>query len=224
MKPAPRVFQATLERIDFPLHWVMAQIPFNAQKVWGNGRLKVKGEINGFAFRTTLLPDGKGGHRLLVNTEMQRGAKAAPGTRARFRLDRDSGPRVAAVPCELALALSGERSLRRWFGGLSQSMRNEICKWVLQPKGSEARRRRAEQIAERLLSTMEAERELPPALEAAFAGNSRAREGWRLMSTAQRRRQLFGVFYYRSHDARLRRIEKLMEEAVNVARRKRERA
>lgn len=224
MKPAPRVFQATLERIDSPLHWVMVQIPFNAPKVWGKGRLKVKGEINGFAFRTTLFPDGKGGHRLLVNKDMQRGAKAAPGMRARFRLDRDTGPRVAAVPPELALVLSGERSLRRWFDGLSQSMRNEICKWVLQPKGSEARRRRAEQITERLLSTMEAERELPPALEAAFAGNSRAREGWQLMSTVQRRRQLLGVFYYRSPDARLRRIEKLMEEAVNVARRKRERA
>lgn len=103
-------------------------------------------------------------------------------------------------------------------------MRNEICKWAVQPKGSETRRRRADQIAERLLSTMEAERELPPNLEAAFAANSRAREGWRLMSTAQRRRQLLGVFCYRSPDARSRRIERLMEEAVNVARRKRERA
>lgn len=224
MKPAPRVFQATLERIDSPLHWVMVQIPFNAQKVWGKGRLKVKGEFNGFTFRTTLFPDGKGGHRLLVNTEMQRGAKAAPGMRARFRLERDSGPRIVAVPPELARALSGERSLRRWFDGLSQSMRNEICKWVLQPKGSEARRRRGDQIAERLLSAMEAERELPPALEGAFAGNSRAREGWQLMSTVQRRRQLLGVFYYWSPDVRSRRIEKLMEEAANAARRQKERA
>jgi uncharacterized protein YdeI (YjbR/CyaY-like superfamily) len=224
MKPATRVFRATLERIDSPLHWVMIQVPFDAAKVWGRGRLKVKGEINGFAIRTTLFPDGKGGHRLLVNKEMQRGAEVAPGMTAKFRLERDSGPRIVAVPSELARALSEERSLRRWFDGLSPAMRNEICKWVLQPKNSEARRRRAEQIAGRLLETKEAERELPPALEAALARNSLAREGWRLMSTVRRRRQLLGVFYYRSPDARARRIDKLMDEAANVARRKNERA
>jgi uncharacterized protein YdeI (YjbR/CyaY-like superfamily) len=224
MKPAARVFQATLERIDSPLRWVMIQIPFDARKVWGaEGRLKVKGEINGFAFRTTLFPDGTGGHRLLVNKEMQRGAKAAPGVAAKFRLERDSRPRSVSVPPELNRALSEDRALRRWFDGLSHSMRNEICKWVLQPKGSEPRRRRAEQIAERLLATKEAEADLPPLLEAALARNAIARQGWRLMSPNQRRRQLLGVFYYRSPDARAKRIDKLVEEAANVVRRKTER-
>src|SRR5580704_5814968 len=79
-KPGSRIFQATLERIDSPLKWVMVRVPFDAGKVWGmRGQVKVKGEINGFAFRTSLFPDGKGGHRLLVNKVMQRGAKAAPG-------------------------------------------------------------------------------------------------------------------------------------------------
>jgi uncharacterized protein YdeI (YjbR/CyaY-like superfamily) len=224
MKPASKVFQATLERIDSPLHWVMIQIPFDAAKVWGRGRLKVKGEINGFAFRTTLFPDGKGGHRLLVNKQMQRGAKAAPGTTATFRLERDTGPRVVAVPNELARALSEDRSLRRWFDALNPAIRNEICKWVLGPKAAEARRQRADQIAERLLATKEAERELPPALEAALARNSLAREGWRRMTPTQRRRQLLGVFYCRTPDARARRIDKLMDEAAKVARKKNERA
>lgn len=221
MKPASRVFQATLERIDSPLHWVMIQIPFDARKVWGKeGRLKVKGEINGFAFRTTLFPDGRGGHRLLVNKQMQRGAKTAPGMSAKFRIERDSGPQIISLPTELTRALSQDRSLRRWFEGLSHSIRNEICKWVAQPRGSAARRRRAEQMAERLLSAMEAESDLPPAIELALARNPLAREGWKLMPPAQRRRHLLGVFYYRSPEARSRRIDKLIEEAVNLARRK----
>lgn len=223
MKPAPRVFQATLERIDSPLHWVMIQIPFDAGKVWGRGPLKVKGEINGFAFRTTLFPDGRGGHRLLVNKQMQRGGRAAPGMKAKFRLERDRDVRVVAVPKELAAALAEDRSLRRWFAGLSQSIRNEICKWILQPKSLDARRRRAEQMAERLLSTMEAERELPPALVLAFERNSLAREGWQQMSPARQRRHLLGVFYYRNPDARERRIGKLVEEAANLARPQKER-
>jgi uncharacterized protein YdeI (YjbR/CyaY-like superfamily) len=224
MKPAPRVFQATLQRIDSPLHWVMIQIPFDAGKVWGRGPLKVKGEINGFAFRTTLFPDGNGGHRLLVNKQMQRGGRVTPGMKAKFRLERDSGVRVVAVPKELAGALSEDRSLQRWFDGLSQSIRNEICKWILQPKSLDARRRRAGQMAERLLCTKEAARELPPALELAFERNSLARDGWEQMSPARRRRHLLGVFYYRNPGARARRIEKLVEEAANVARPKNERA
>lgn len=223
-KPASRTFRATLNRIDSPLHWVMIQIPFEARKICGNqGRLKVKGEINGFGFRTTLFPDGRGGHRLLVNKEMQRGAKVAPGMTARFRLERDGGLHIVEVPVELARALAADRSLRPWFDSLSRSTRNEICKWVLQPQGAEARRRRAEQIAERLLSAKEAESDLPPALEVALARNSLARQGWQQMSPAQRRRHLLGVFYYRNPDARARRIEKLVEEAANLMRRKRER-
>src|ERR1700675_4330634 len=107
MKPAARTFQATLERIDSPLKWVMVRVPFDAGKVWGKrGQLKVKGEINGFAFRTSLFPDGNGGQRLLVNKVMQRGAKASPGMSARFRLEPDNSIRVVTVPAELHRALS----------------------------------------------------------------------------------------------------------------------
>lgn len=225
MEPAARTFQATLERIDSPLKWVMVRIPFNAGKVWGKrGQLKVKGEVNGFAFRTSLFPDGKGGHRLLVNKAMQRGAKAAPGMAARFRLEPDSEVRVVDVPSELKRALSEDRSLRRWFDGLSRSTRNEICKFIVQAKRPEVRSRRAENMAERLLATREAEHELPPVLQIAFDRNSLAREGWGLMSPSHRRRHLFGIFYYRSIDARARRIAKTIEEAALFAEKRKNRA
>src|SRR3974390_966924 len=133
MKPASRSFQATLERIDSPLKWVMVRVPFNAAKVWGRrGQLKVKGEINSFAFRTSLFPDGNGGHRLLGNQQMQRAAKTAPGMSARFRLEPDSAPRVVAVPAELHRVLSEDRSLRRWFNSLTHSARREIFNRITQ--------------------------------------------------------------------------------------------
>jgi len=220
-KSAARIFQATLQRIDSPLKWVMVRVPFDAGKLWGKrGQLKVKGEINGFAFRTSLFPDGKGGHRLLVNKQMQRGAKVAPGMAARFRLEPDSEIRIVAVPEDLKRAMSGQRSLRRWFDGLNYSARNEISKWIAQPKSSGARSRRAEQMAERLLATMEAEHELPPVLQIALEQNSLAREGWQLMSRLHRRRHLLGIFYYQAPDARARRIAKAMEEAVLFAQRR----
>jgi hypothetical protein len=224
MKPALRIFQATLERIDSPLKWVMVRVPFDAAKVWGKrGQLKVKGEINGYAFRTSLFPDGNGGHRLLVNKLMQRGAKAAPGMSARFRLEPDTTQRVVTVPRELHRALSGERSLRRWFDGLNHSVRNEICKGILQPKSPAARLRRAERMAEFLLAAMEAERELPPALQIALAQNSLAYEGWQLMSSSRRRGHLLGIFYNQGAGARARRMARAIEDAVQFAQKRKNR-
>ena len=213
-----KTFQARLERIDSPLKWVMIRIPFDAAKIWGKrGQLKVRGEINGFAFRTSLFPTGKGDHMMLVNKRMQRGAGAGPGTVAKFRLEPDLEVRVVAMPVELNRALAEDRSLRRWFDKLSYSMRKYINEWIAEVKSAEARTRRAEQIAERLLATMEAERELPPILQIAFAHNPRAREGWERMSAARRRGHLLGIFYYRNPEARGRRVEKTVQDAVEFA-------
>ncbi len=214
-RPVAKSFKATLERMLSNLGWVIVRIPLDVPKVWGKrGMLKVKGEINGFAFRSSLFPTGKGYHYLLVNKRMQAGAHAAPGHTAQFRLEPDTAERKAVVPAELHRALSEDRSLRRWFDKLSYSMRKWIGDWISQPKSTDARRRRSEQIAERLLATMEAERELPPILKAAFARDPRALEGWQRMSTSQRRGHLLGIFYYRTPDARDRRLAKAIEDAL----------
>jgi uncharacterized protein YdeI (YjbR/CyaY-like superfamily) len=96
---------------------------------------------------------------------------------------------------------------------MNYSTRSEIGKWIGQVKSAEARVRRAEQLAERLLAVMDAERELPPVLQLAFARDARAREGWNRMSPTQRRGQLLAIFYYRTPEARARRIEKTLQEA-----------
>jgi len=215
-----KTFAARLERIDSPLKWVIIRIPFDAAKIWGKrGQLKVKGEINGFAFRTSLFPTGNGGHMMLVNKRMQHGAKTRIGMAAQFRLEPDSEKRVVTLPPELRRALAEERPLRRWFDALNYSTQNEICKWIAQAKGTEVRTRRAGQIAERLLATMEAERELPTILQIAFAHNPQAREGWEGMSASHRRRHLLGIFYYRTPDGRARRVARMVEEAAAFAER-----
>jgi len=224
-KPKPRrvakSFTAALERMPSNLGWVIARIPLDVPKVWGTrGMLKVQGEINGFAFRTSLFPTGKGYHYLLVNKRMQAGANAAPGDTAQFRLEPDTAERKAVVPAELHRALSEDRSLRRWYDKLNYSIRKWIGDWISQPKSPSARVRRSEQIAERLLATMDAERELPPILKAAFARDPRALEGWQRMSSSQRRGHLLGIFYYRTPEARDRRLAKAIGEALAIAERR----
>jgi len=221
LKPVGKSFQAALERMPSNLGWVIVRIPLDVPKVWGTrGMLKVKGDINGFAFRTSLFPTGKGYHYLLVNKRMQAGAGARPGMVARFHLQPDTEKRVAVVPRELQRILNEERSFRRWFEQLNYSTRKWITDWVTQVKSPEARGRRAEQVAEQLLATREAERDLPPILKLAFARDPRAYTGWQRMSPSHRRGHLLAIFYYRSPDARDRRIAKLLDDALTFAERK----
>ena len=133
-------------------------------------------------------------------------------------MELDGEERTVSIPDELKRQiLSQDRSLRRWYDELNHSTRNDIAKWITDPKSAEARVRRAEQIAERLLAVMEAERELPPILQVAFARHPREREGWELMSASRRRMHLFGIFYYRTPDAQARRIDKMLDDAAAIA-------
>jgi len=216
-KPVVKSFSAPLEHLRSGLGWVVAYLPFDAASVWGSrGRPKVKGEINGFAFRTSLFPTRDGRHFLLINKRMQKGGRAVVGAIARFRLEPDTQERTVKIPAELKRVLAEDRSVLRWFDKLNYSIRKWIVDWITNVKSAEARVRRSEQVAEQLISTMEAEHEL----QLAFARTPRAREGWELMSASRRRGQLLAIFYYRTPEARARRLAKVVEEAAALAEKK----
>jgi uncharacterized protein YdeI (YjbR/CyaY-like superfamily) len=213
-----RSFHATLERGNSRLNWVIVRVPFDTAKIWGSrGQLRVEGNLNGFPFRTSLFPDGNGGHVLLVNNRMQKGARTTVGATALFCLEPDKAEREIVMPAELERALSEDRALHRWFDRLNFSTRNDITKWVSGVKSAEARIRRSMQIAERLLATMDAEKDLPPILRVAFARDPRALEGWKLMSPSRRRGHLLGIFYYRDPKAQARRAAKAVADAYALA-------
>jgi uncharacterized protein YdeI (YjbR/CyaY-like superfamily) len=61
------------------------------------------------------------------------------------------------------------------------------------------------------MEAMEAEIELPPMLRQAFSRIPGAERAWQRMAPKQRRHNLLAIFYYRSPDARLRRIARIFE-------------
>src|ERR1700730_1028030 len=155
-KTIKKSFRATLERLRSNLGWVIVWIPFNVHKIWGTrGRLRIRGEINGFAFRTSLFPTRKGDHFLLVNKKMQAGGRASEGETAEFHLEPDTEERVVVIPAELKHILAEDKTFRRWFDALSYSIRKWLVDSIAQPKSAAARVRRAEQVAEQLFSAME---------------------------------------------------------------------
>lgn len=161
---------------------------------------------------------------MIVNKRMQAGAGIRVGAVAKFRLEPDAEERTVATPVELKRALAEDKLLLRWYEKLNYSLRKWISEWIQDVKSPEARVRRSQQIAVRLLETMEAEDELPPILRRAVERNARAKEGWEKMSLNRRRGHLLGIFYYRSPEGRARRLAKAMEDAVRIAERQNQRS
>ncbi len=217
--PQKKSFTARLEPDGTALNWVIARVPFDIAKAWPERkRLRVRGAINGFVFRTSLFPvPGQRGHMVLVNKKMQKGAGARQGDMVKITLEPDFEERKAVMPPELDRALKADRQLRKWFEGLSEYTRRMLCAMVGEAKSAETRRRQAERIAEWLLLTMEGEFETPPILKAAFARQPLAEAGWKAMTPAQRRGHLLGIFYYEGAEARARRAAKAIEDALKAA-------
>jgi uncharacterized protein YdeI (YjbR/CyaY-like superfamily) len=212
---AQKKFRGMLEPDRTALKWVIVKVPFDPAKAWPKrNRLRVKGTINGFPFRTSLFGSAKAGYVLLVNKQMQKGGKVGIGGMAQIALEPDMEERIASIPPELQMLLKQDRPLKKWFEQLSYSARFDIGRSIVALKSPEARSRRAEQIVERMMLAMEGERELPPILQVAFRRQPKALAGWQAMTPVQRRGHLLGIFYYQSPEARQKRADKAVAEAM----------
>ena len=128
VKTLSKSFAATLTRSGNALHWVVIAIPFDVTRVWGvRGQLRVKGEINGFAFRTSLFPSGDGRHFMIVNKQMQKGGKVQAGMSAHFKMDPDLEKRAVPLAPEFDRAL-GQSRLLRSFTNRSRLLRRTILR------------------------------------------------------------------------------------------------
>ena len=217
-KHTAKSFTAVLEPDGTRLRWVIARVPFDIAKIWPKRRgRRVRGDIEGFSFRTSLFPDPRGSVQvLLVNRKMQAAAKARAGSKVRIHLEPDMEERPALVPMELAAILKNDRKLRKWFDALSPSTHREIGKWVSDAKSAGVRQKRAARIAERMMLAMEGEQEPPPILRQMFQREPRALAGWNLLTPTQRRNHLLGIFYYEAVEARERRAEKAVADALRA--------
>jgi len=216
-------FRAPLEATGTSLRWVIARIPIDLKKAWPMWKSRrVFGEINGFAFRTALIPGTKGqGHVLIVNKKMQAGARVRAGERALIKLTPDLGEVVIDLPPEFAKILKSDRALKKWFEAISPSMRKGLVNLIADAKSSETRQKRAEALAESLMLAMEGEVEPPPILRVQFQRQPEARRGWDSMTPTQRRNHLLGIFFSQTVDGRERRAAKAIESCLAVARRRR---
>ena len=136
--------------------WCFLEFPFDFQKTFGTrARVPVCGTINGFPFRSSICPMS-GKYLLAINKEMQAGAKAKPGDRAHFIMERDDKPRTVTVPSVLKKALAKAPKAKAIFDKLSYSHRKEYVQWINQAKQPETTQRRLEKLVRVLLEKADA--------------------------------------------------------------------
>ena len=120
--------------------------PFDVPETFGTrARVPVRGTINGFAFRSSLMPMG-GCHMMAVNKTMREGAKASAGDVVDVVMERDEGERTVEAPAELKKALAkNKKALERWET-LAFSHKKEMANCIRDAKQEETKKRRLAKV------------------------------------------------------------------------------
>ena len=120
--------------------------PFDVKKVFGTiARVPVRGTINRFPFRSSLMPMG-GCHYMAVNRTMREGAGCKAGDTVSVVMERDTAPRVVEVPALLKQALARNKTAQANWKKYSFSNQKEMALAIAGAKQEETRARRLARI------------------------------------------------------------------------------
>jgi Uncharacterized protein conserved in bacteria len=115
--------------------WTYMPIPFDVEAAFGTkARVAVAGTINGFAFRNSLMPEGDGTHSMMVNKDLQAGAKARAGDTVAVTMEKDEKERSIATPDDFAKALAKNKKAASTFAVLTHAQKKEFIDWISSAK------------------------------------------------------------------------------------------
>lgn len=105
------------------------------------GRVPVKGTINGFPFRSSLMNMGDG-HMMVVNAQLRAGAKCKAGDTVTVLMERDEDKRTVAVPAWLKKIIAGHPKAKEFWPKLSFTHQKEYVREIEGAKRPETREKR----------------------------------------------------------------------------------
>ena len=115
------------------------------------GRVPVRGTINGFPFRSSLMPCG-GPHLMPVNKALRAGAGAQPGDTVEVVMERDLEERTVEAPPELEKQLAKSEKARERWDSLSFTHKKEMANCIRNAKQEETKKRRLAKVLDVLES------------------------------------------------------------------------
>ncbi len=123
------------------------------RKLGSTGRVPVAGLVNGYPFDSSVFPNGEGGHYLMLNKEMRKGASLEAGDKASVTLKIDPQAGRLEAPPDLARALATDEKAQAAFEDLSHMHKKEYLDWIAEAKRPETRARRIDRAVSLLGDT-----------------------------------------------------------------------
>lgn len=116
--------------------------PFDVAETFGRkGRVPVKGTINGFPFRSSLMNMGDG-HFMVVNKELRAGAKCKQGDTVSVTMELDTEERTVEVPAYLKNIIASDAKAKDFWEKLSFTHKKEYVREIEEAKRPETREKR----------------------------------------------------------------------------------
>jgi hypothetical protein len=109
------------------------------------GQVAVQGTINGHRFQTVVEPDGRSGHWIRIDDDLQQVAGVKAGDTATLSLDSIEDWPEPAVPRDLEAALAAAPPhIQEMWGDITPMARWEWVRWVNATRNLDTRARRVE--------------------------------------------------------------------------------
>jgi len=122
--------------------------PVDVPEIFGTrARVPVRGTINGFPFRSSLMPMG-GCHMMPVNRTLREGAGVKPGDTVEVVMERDEEERTVEAPPILKKALARSKAARANWEKLAFTHKKEMVVWIEGAKQEETRARRLAKVVQ----------------------------------------------------------------------------
>jgi hypothetical protein len=116
--------------------------PFDVVAVFRrNGRVPVKGTINGFPYRSSLMNMGDG-HMMVINAQMRAGAHCMAGDTVAVLMELDPDKRTVDVPAYLKKTIAGDPKAKEYWSKLSFTHQKEYVREIENAKRPETREKR----------------------------------------------------------------------------------
>jgi hypothetical protein len=120
--------------------------PVDVPEFFGTrARVPVRGTINGFPFRSSLMPCG-GYHMMPVNKTLREGAGANPGDTVEVVMERDEEERTVEAPSVLKKILAKNKAAKGNWEKLAFTHKKEMANWIEGAKQEETRARRLAKV------------------------------------------------------------------------------